>query len=131
VAANIAFINLTIIPLGHRAIALSTSLSMLVNLVFLGVMLYRKVEGYAVSELLVTLGKVLGAAAVMGLAVWGGYSLSIAWLGRGLFREIIALAGAIFLGMGLYLALISSLKIPELQYLLQALSARRGRSKAG
>jgi hypothetical protein len=72
-----------------------------------------------------------GPAAVMGLAVWGGYSLGIAWLGRGLFREIIALAGASFLGMGLYLALISSLKIPELHYLLQALSARRGRSTGG
>ena len=51
VAANIVLINLTIAPLGHRAIALSTSLSMLVNLLFLGVMLYRKVEGYAVGDL--------------------------------------------------------------------------------
>jgi hypothetical protein len=66
--------------------------------------------------------------------VWrsgGGYSLIIAWLGGGLFRKIIALAGAICLGMGLYLAFISFLKIPELQYLLQALSARWGRSKGG
>jgi putative peptidoglycan lipid II flippase len=130
VAANIVFINLTIAPLGHRAIALSTSLSMLVNLVFLGVALHRKVEGYAVGDLLATLGKVVGASTIMGLVVWGGYSLVIAWWGKGLIREIITLAGSIFLGMGLYLALLAPLKIPESQTLLTALKARWNRSKA-
>ncbi len=131
VAANIAFINLTIAPLGHRAIALSTSVSMLVNLVFLGVMLHRKVEGYAVGDLLTTLAKVTGAAAVMGLVVWGVYSLTIAGLGKSLPKEIIALVGSICLGMGLYLALIIPLKIPEFENLLTALKARWGRRQAG
>jgi putative peptidoglycan lipid II flippase len=130
VAANVLLINLTIAPLGHRAIALSTSLSMLVNLLFLGVALHRKVEGYAVRDLLLTLAKVTGASAIMGLVVWGGYTLTIAGLGQGLWREIIALAAAILLGMALYLALVSPLKIPEFQNLLQAARSRWGRSKA-
>ena len=131
VAANIVLINLTIATLGHRAIALSTSLSMLVNLLFLGVMLYRKVEGYAVGDLMATLAKVTGASAIMGLAVWGAYSLTIAGLGKSLPKEILALAASIFLGVGLYMALISPLNIPEFQNLLRAVRSRWGMGKVG
>jgi putative peptidoglycan lipid II flippase len=131
VAANIILINLIIAPLGHLAIALSTSLSMVVNLLFLGVTLYRKVEGYAVGDLLATLAKVTGASAVMGLTVWGAYSLTIHGLGGGLPREILALAGSICLGVALYLALIAPLKIPEFQSLFTALKSRLGRRKSG
>jgi putative peptidoglycan lipid II flippase len=131
VAANIGIINLTINAMGHRAIALSTSLSMMVNLLFLGWMLYRKVEGYALKDLLMTLVKVTGAAAIMGLVVWGFYSMAMAWLGKGLFREMLALGGSIFLGMALYLALIYPLNIPEFQILLGGLKARWGRNRAG
>jgi len=131
VAANIVLINLTIAALGHRAIALSTSLSMLVNLLFLGVMLYRKVEGYAVGDLMATLAKVTGASAIMGLAVWGVYSLTIAGVGKSLPKEILALAGSICLGMGLYLVLLIPLNIPEFQNLFTALKSRWGRGKVG
>jgi putative peptidoglycan lipid II flippase len=129
VAANIALINLTITPMGHRAIALSTSLSMMVNLLFLGAMLYRKVEGYALKDLMTTLMKVTGASALMGLAVWGFYSVAAAWLGKSLFREMLALGGSIFLGVALYLSLIFPLHIPEFQFLLGGLKARWGRSR--
>jgi putative peptidoglycan lipid II flippase len=124
VAANLVAINLTIAPLAHRAIALSTSLSMLVNFLFLAAMLYRKVEGFPVGDLLRTLAKVMGAAAVMTAAVWGGHSLAVLGLGKSLFSEIIALGGAIFLGAALYLALISLLNIPEFQNLREDLRAR-------
>jgi putative peptidoglycan lipid II flippase len=129
VAANILTINLTIASLGHRAIALSTSLSMMVNLLFLGAALYRKVEGYALRDLLATLAKVTGASAIMALAVWGFYSLAMAWLGKGVFREILALGGSIFLGVALYLALILPLNIPEFQNLLEDFKSRWGGNK--
>jgi len=130
VAANIAAINLTIASLGHRAIALSTSVSMLVNLLFLGAALYRKVEGYPVGELLATLGKVAGASTLMGLAVWGAYSLAIAWLGGGLLKELAALGGSIVLGVALYLALIAPLRIPEFQNLVEGFKSRWRRGRA-
>jgi putative peptidoglycan lipid II flippase len=129
VAANILIITLTIGALNHKAIALSTSLSMMINLLFLGAALYRKVEGYAVRDLLATLVKVTGAAAIMGLAVWGFYSLAMPWLGKGLFKEMLALGGSIFLGMALYLGLIFPLNIPEFQILLGGLKARWGRNR--
>ncbi len=130
VAANILFINLTIAPLAHRAIALSTSVSMLVNFLFLGAMLYRKVEGYPVGDLLVTLAKITGASVLMAVAVWVGHSLALSWLGGSLLGEIIALGGAIFLGVAVYLAIIVPLKIPEFHHLLGELRSRWSRSKA-
>jgi putative peptidoglycan lipid II flippase len=124
VAANLLVINLTLASLAHRAIALSTSLSVLVNLLFLTVVLYRKVEGYAVRDLLVTLAKVTGASAIMAVVVWGGHSVAISWLGRSLVGEIVALGGSIFLGVALYVLLIFLLKIPEFQILLEGLRSR-------
>jgi putative peptidoglycan lipid II flippase len=131
VAANLLVINLTIASLAHRAIALSTSLSMLVNLLFLAVVLYRKVEGYPVGNLLKTLAKVTAASAVMAVVAWKVHSLALAWLGRSLFGEIVALGGSIFLGVGLYLVLIFSLKIPEFQNILVDLRSRWSRRRAG
>jgi hypothetical protein len=66
----------------------------------------------------------------MGGAVWGGHSLAIGWLGQSLFGEIIALGGAIFLGVAVYLAIIVPLKIPEFHYLLDELRSRWSRRKA-
>jgi putative peptidoglycan lipid II flippase len=131
VAANLIIINLTIAPLSYRAIALSTSLSMLFNLVFLGAALYRKVEGYPVRALLVTLVKITGAAGIMAVSVWGAHSLAMAWLGGTLGGEIVALGGSICLGVVLYLALIFPLKVPEFQNLLEDFKARWGRRQAG
>lgn len=124
VAANLLLINLTIAALAHRAIALSTSLSLLVNFLFLAALLYHKVGGYPVGELLRTLGKVVAASAIMGGAVWGGHTLAVSWLGENLLGEIIALGGAILLGVAVYLAIIVPLKIPEFQHLLDGLQSR-------
>ena len=124
VVANIIIINLTIAALSHQAIALSTSLSMMINLLFLGVVLYRKVEGYPVQDLLVTLVKVTGAAGIMGVLVWGVHSLTISQLGGGLLAAIIALGGSICLGIAVYVGLISFLNIPEFQNLWEDVKSR-------
>ena len=55
VAINLVIIYFTLTPLQHRAIALSTSLSVIVNCLFLAVVLYYKVNGYPVRDLLVKL----------------------------------------------------------------------------
>lgn len=129
VAANLLIINLTIGSLTFRAIALSTSLSMLFNLTFLGAALYRKVGNYHVRELLVTLVKVTGASLVMGVSAWGIHSLAIGWLGGTLVGEITALGGAIMAGVALYVGLIFFLNIPEFQNLWEDFKARwRGSS---
>jgi len=45
VATNILIVSLTLDAFQHKAIALSTSITMIVNFFFLSAVLYRKVEG--------------------------------------------------------------------------------------
>jgi putative peptidoglycan lipid II flippase len=124
VAANLGFINLTLAPLQHRAIALSTSLSTILNFFFLGVMLYRRLGGFRVGHLVLILAKVGTAALVMGLAVAWTHPRLSGWLGGGLLGGILSVLGEILLGAGLYLFLVSRLGIPEFQELRRQLQAR-------
>jgi putative peptidoglycan lipid II flippase len=124
VAANLVLINLTLAPLQHRAIALSTSLSMVFNFLFLGAMLYRKLGDYQVRGLLVTLAKVAVASLTMGLAVHYAHPLLLERLGEGLAGQTGALGAVILLGLGLYGLLASRLNIPEFQDLLRQLRSR-------
>jgi putative peptidoglycan lipid II flippase len=127
VAANLVFINLTLTPLQHRAIALSTSLSMVLNFLFLALMLYRRLGGFRVRPLLLTLGKVGAAGLVMGLAVTWAHPLLSGWLGSGVAGRLLSLLIDILLGAGLYFLLVSRLQIPEFQELSQKLRERLGR----
>ena len=119
VAANLVLINLTLAPLQHRAIALSTSLSMILNFLFLAAVLYRKLAGYQVRSLTLKLVKVTGASLIMGLAVAWLYPHVIARLGSGLGGRILGLGGVIGLGLGLYVIMVSRLQIPEFQEFMQ------------
>ncbi len=124
VAANLVIINLTLGPLQHRAIAQSTSLSEILNFIFMALMIYQKLGGFRVGYLLCTLAKTGCAALVMGLAVFLAYPLLIGWLGSGLPGRLLSLLADILLGGGLYLLLVSRLKIPEFQELIRHLAAR-------
>jgi putative peptidoglycan lipid II flippase len=125
VGANLVFINLTLTALQHRAIALSTSLSILLNFLFLGAMLHRKLGGLPLKYLLTNLGKTTAAALIMGLVVYQGQSLLLNRLGMGLAGQILSLLGVILLGLVIYLGVILLLKIPELQDLLNQWRSRR------
>ena len=103
----------------HRAIALSTSLSLMLNFFFLAAVLYRKLSGFKVGGLMLTFIKVTGASVIMGLAVSWLHPRAIAWLGSSLSGKALGLAGVIGIGIGLYAALVSQLRIPEFQELLR------------
>ncbi len=126
VGANLVLINLTLAPLQHRAIALSTSLSMVINFVFLGLLLYRKLGGFRAGELGLTLAKAAAASLVMGLAVSYTHPLLLNRLGSGLLGQTAALGAVMALGAGLYGFLASRLNIPEFQELRRHLQARWG-----
>jgi len=126
VAGNLIFINLTLAPLQHLAIALSTSLSMVLNFLFLAAMLYRKLGDYGIGNLLGILLKAALASFLMGAAVYYAQGLLAARLGAGLAGQGLSLAAAILLGLGLYGGLASLLRIGEFQELLRLLQ-RRGR----
>jgi len=119
VAANLFIINLTLAALQHRAIALSTSLSLIVKFFFLAAVLYRKLSGFKMRDLMLTFIKVAGASLIMGLAVSWLHPHTTAWLGSSLAGKALGLAGVIGIGLGLYAAMVSQLQIPEFQELVR------------
>ena len=127
VAANLVIIHLTLATLQHRAIALSTSLSLILNFLFLAAVLYRKLSGFKLRGLVLTLGKVAGASVIMGLAVSWLYPHATAWLGSGLAGRTLGLAGVIAAGMTLYVAMVSQLHIPEFQELVRHVRSKFSR----
>ena len=119
VAANLVIIDLTLAALQHRAIALSTSLSVTVNFLFLAAVLYRKLSGFKLRDLGLTFIKVAGASMIMGLAVAWLHPRITIWLGSSLAGQALGLAGVIGIGIGLYAATVSQLRIPEFQELVR------------
>ncbi|MCD6199402.1 MAG: murein biosynthesis integral membrane protein MurJ [Deltaproteobacteria bacterium] len=70
VAVNICIILATLDKLQHRAIALSTSVTMILNFMLLATVLYRKIDGYPAGRLFMSLVKIFLASGIMGLLVW-------------------------------------------------------------
>ncbi|MFA5111896.1 MAG: murein biosynthesis integral membrane protein MurJ, partial [Desulfobaccales bacterium] len=127
VAANLLLINLTVAPLQHRAIALSTAVSVILNFFFLAAVLYRKLSGYGARVLALDLAKVAGAGVIMGLAVAWLHPRVLAWLGHGLVGQVLSLSGVIILGLVLYTAIVSQMHIPEFQELVRHVRNRLSR----
>jgi putative peptidoglycan lipid II flippase len=91
VGANILIILLTIVPLQHKAMALSISGAMTANFLFLGMILYRKLEGYSLSYLSIGLGKVLAAALLMGAYLYVLDAFLHEWMQQGILHEVLGL----------------------------------------
>ena len=76
VICNVIIIIATLNALLHRAIALSTSITMIINFVFLAAVLYRKTGGYPVLKLAGQTIRIIAASVVMGLiVVWADSAL--------------------------------------------------------
>jgi putative peptidoglycan lipid II flippase len=116
VGANITLILLTITSLQHKAMALSISGAMTVNFLFLGLVLYWKLDGYSLSYLITGVGKVLAAALLMGIYLYGLNTFISDWMQQGFFKELAGvifyvLSGAIIYGISLYLLKLKELKM--------------------
>jgi putative peptidoglycan lipid II flippase len=68
--------------------ALSISVAMTANFLFLGAILHRKLRGFSLSYLLTGLGKVLAAAFVMGLSLYALDLFLRDWMQGGFIREL-------------------------------------------
>ena len=124
VAMNIFFINLTIDRFQHLAIALSTSITMLANCLFLTVILYVKMGRLPLSYLGLGLAKISLATGAMAAVVVGGKIILADWLQRGLPWQgaaVFCCISAAALGYAIVLYL---LRLPELQIGVDAFRRR-------
>ncbi len=124
VAANIIIIFLTIDLFQHKAIALSLSCAMTLNFLFLGVILYRKLEGFSLTTLAAGVMKISAATMVMAITLWGMKTWLSAWLQAGIIQQLAAVLLLIGFGATIYYAVLYSLKLPELTVVTEKIVQR-------
>jgi len=125
VATNILFISLTLDYFQHRAIALSTSITMILNFVFLSAVLYKKVEGYDLGTLFKSWLKIMIASGIMGLAVFALYpALGLLLNQRSMVGEMVSLVLVMAAAVLVYFVLIKLFGIKELEEVLASLKKR-------
>lgn len=125
VAINLLIVSLTLDILQHRAIALSTSVTIIINFCFLSAVLYRKLDGYDVRYLILSFFKILLAAAAMGVVAHLLYRA----VGRGLDQgALIHQIATLIVVMGgaaiVYFALIRLFGIKEYREVAEAIKRR-------
>lgn len=128
VTANIIIITLTIDLFQHKAIALSTSCSMTLNFLFLGVILYKKLTGMMLADLFRGAGKILLATGCMSFAVWGLMIVLGSWLTGQIILQLAGVFLIIATGGGIYYMLLYALKLPELTFITEKLRQRFGKT---
>jgi len=122
VAINIVFILITLDLLQHKAIALATSISMMFNFAMLAAILYKKIGGFKIQKLLISLLKagiastVMAAGLMFTLIKASKYELLDSTWSIVAFLAIMIPVGALIYGISIYM-----LKVPELNLLLNQL----------
>ncbi len=129
VGLNLVIVSLTIEKYQHLAIAFSTSCTMIINFFFLMTILYIKLEGFSLRYLLRGLIKIGVAAGMMAGVLVLLYGYCQPWLNGSLFWQALVLVILIGSAGTLYLAVLSALKLPELQIIIEKIQQKAGRTK--
>jgi putative peptidoglycan lipid II flippase len=124
VMLNLIFVLVTIGPLQHRAIALSTSVSVIVNFLFLSIALHREIQGYPVRYMLLSLIKITMVSVAMGAGALWLDAFMEQMMGAGLFAQLVALFAAMGGAILFYFAVISFMGIKEINYLAARIRSR-------
>jgi len=124
VAANILIITFTIDQFQHKAIALSTSCVMILNFLFLGCVLYRKLKGYSISYIVTGLGKIFCSTLVMSAGLWWVRGWASPCLHGPIALQLPMVFLLIFIGAILYGMTLYALKLPELEHITDKIRQR-------
>ncbi len=127
VAANIIIIQLTIDTFQHRAIALSTSCVMILNFLFLGTVLYRKLHGYPLARMAWGVGKIGLATMVMSGVLFIAEQWLQPLLDGGITGELVGIGLLIAGGAVIYAVCLHLLGLDELDEIVAKIRARLGR----
>ena len=114
IAVNIIIIKNTIDIFQHKAIALSTSVTMILNFFFLLTVLYYKIGGYSLKYLFQGFWRIITAALIMTVLLQAAYSRFSDFFTNSIISQCILLALLIFFAIMIYAAVLHVLKLPEL-----------------
>ena len=130
VVTNIFIVSLTLNAFQHKAIALSTSVTMIINFFFLSAVLYKKVRGYNLRYLMGTFSKITLVSLAMGLLAYYLYHVvGLALDQCVLLNQVIALLSVMVVAVLVYFVLIRWLGIKEYYEVIGSLQKRfRGRN---
>ncbi len=120
VVINLIVVIATLKFLQHRAIALSTSVSVIVNFFFLLVVLYKKIGGYPLRELIVSFLKIAFSAIIMGAVIYKLYYVLGLQEGTELWIDMSKVCLEIVTAIIIYAGLLSVLKVPALAEVTRA-----------
>jgi putative peptidoglycan lipid II flippase len=125
VVTNVIIVSLTLDTFQHKAIALSTSVTMIVNFCFLSTVLYRKVGGYNLRYLITAFVKITLASAAMGLVAYYVYPITgLIVVHHTLLTQTMALLLTIAVAALVYFMVIRRLGIKEYHEVVQSLKRR-------
>ena len=124
IISNVLIISLTISYFQHKAIALSTSATMVINFIFLMAVLYNKTNGYAIDILAKGLMKILAAVLAMGVGLLGFSRLFQPSDQASLLIQIVFLITAIGGSAAIYVITLHFLRLPELTALVERFRQR-------
>jgi len=124
VMLNILFVVLMLDPLQHCAIALSTSLCVLINFLFLSVALYREVGGYKSAYLIQSFIKIVIISIIMGIGAQWLNTTAMAYLPTNILGELCALFVAILGSLIFFFTSVYFINIKEVDHLAPKIIAR-------
>jgi len=124
IGTNLIFINLTIDRYQHLAIALSTSVTMLLNFTFLMVVLYVKMDGLPLKYLLTGSCKIVAATIAMCVVVYYGKGISLTYLQGNTVQQLLSLSAIIVSAALLYGTLLNTMKLSELSAVVTKVAGR-------
>lgn len=127
VAMNILFINLTIDSFQHLAIALSTSVTMLLNFVFLLSVLALKMGGLPFGYLGRGLAKIGGATVALILVVLGSLRLLSGFFSGAIPLQLFAVITTVLAAATVYGVVLHTFRLAEVTQLVEKFKGRLGR----
>lgn len=118
-ASNIIIILYTINRFQHNALALSISGAMTLNFMFLGSMLYRKLDGFSLAYLVGGLFKVVVASTVMAGWLFIVKPKLDGFLQGNILQQLVAILACVTTGAGVYGIVLYFLRVQELTILVE------------
>lgn len=121
---NVLIIINTIDHFQHRAIALSTSVVMIVNFLFLVSVLYYKINGFSIRQLSSGLARIFCAAAAMTVVLMSLYHLVADQFQRSIVHQITVLFVLIATSAVVYLIVLHLLGLKEIKDITERIRQR-------